>query len=464
MSGADWVVRHRATRILRGTFASLFGLAVKILLQIGQVPVFLHFWSTERFGEWLLVTSIPSYLVLSGLGFGSASGNAIAKLSASGDRKAVRSIIRAVWMLMTLSCVAASIAVVSLTALVDVPRLLSLHDIVGQNLLAVVALLCLLVVVRMQFGFAESGFRAIGQYPTFVVLDNCSQVLDFLATIIALIIWGDPAAVVLAMILVRVVATVVTWQHLVRHDRWLVFGDSDPLWAWIKRLAPPSMGFLIIPISQSLNLQGVLLVVGHFFGPTEAAILATARTLARLVETAINMVYNLAFEEVGYAAGANDTNGLKRILIASTFASAALGLSASCFLLLVGPSLYAVWTHGKIQLDYSVFVAVIAAGLIRAVAVPSAAFLAGLNRHSRYSLVLLGSTLVSLVLAILLTPFGLTGVALSSVVMELAVAIYVFPRGLQVAEMSAGELMRSLRDPASFGLISRLLRRSRPAA
>ena len=67
------------------------------------------------------------------------------------------------------------------------------------------------------------------------------------------------------------------------------------------------MGFLIIPISQSLNLQGVLLVVGHFFGPTEAAILATARTLARLVETAINMVYNLAFEEVGYAAGANDS-------------------------------------------------------------------------------------------------------------------------------------------------------------
>ena len=52
-------------------------------------------------------------------------------------------------------------------------------------------------------------------------------------------------------------------------------------------------------------------------------------------------------------------------------------------------------------------VAVIAAGLIRAVAVPSAAFLAGLNRHSRYSLVLLGSTLVSLVLAMLLTPFGL---------------------------------------------------------
>ena len=56
------------------------------------------------------MTSIPSYLVLSGLGFGSASGNAIAKLSASGDRNELyRSIIRAVWMLMTLSCVAASI-------------------------------------------------------------------------------------------------------------------------------------------------------------------------------------------------------------------------------------------------------------------------------------------------------------------------------------------------------------------
>ena len=41
-------------------------------IQLVGVPVFLHFWSVPLYGNWITVTSIPSYLSFSSVGFGCA--------------------------------------------------------------------------------------------------------------------------------------------------------------------------------------------------------------------------------------------------------------------------------------------------------------------------------------------------------------------------------------------------------
>jgi len=462
---SDWIVTQRRGRVIRGALANLYALALKILLQVGQVPLFLHVWGAEQFGEWLLMTSIPTYLALSGLGFGTAAGNAISRLSASGDALAVRAILRAAWVVLTIASLTACAGVVLFCAVVDVPDFLGLHWLAGGAFTRILVLLCALVLVRMQFGLAESAFRATGRYPSFVMLDNTCQLLEFVAAALALIVVGTAEAVVIGMLLARLAGLLGAVRYIARRHSWILFGPAAPLRPWLRSLIAPSFGFVIMPISQSLSLQGTLLVAGHAFGPTAAAVLSTARTLARLVETALGLIYNLVYVEVGYAAGAADHAGLKRIMAWTTAASTLAGGVLSAGLLAFGPLIYRYWTHGKIDLDFGVLGMVLLAGVVRAFSTPAAAILAGLNQHSRYAMVLFASTSVSLMLAVAIRNTGLVGIAAASILMEVLVAAYAVPRGLAAAGLSLPEMLEILKDPAGLRrLAQRLGRGRRPAA
>lgn len=437
---------------MNGALANLFGLFVRIGLQVVQVPVFLHFWSTDRFGEWLIVSSIPTYLSLSGLGFGTAAGNAVARLAAQGDQSAVRAILRAAFLISTGSCLIASTAIIGSAMLFDLPPLLGLREIVGVQFVQIALAWCAVILVRMVFGLAETALRAVGRYPTFVMLENVAQILEFAGVVVALVMFGTPLSAIVAMLLVRLAFAVATAIGIRARYRWTIHGEAQPIGRWVRELIRPSLAFLVIPISQSLNLQGTLLVAGHFFGPTGAAVLSTARTLGRLVETGLNMINNVVYEEVGYAAGADDKPGLKRILIHATAASIVVGVGASVFLLLVGPSIYELWTHNKLALNRGVLIAVLAAGVVRSLISSSTALLAGLNRHGSYSVVLLASTVISLVAAVLLESQGLVAVAASALLAEVLVAVHVFPKGLHGAGMTARELLGGLVDPRNYHL------------
>ena len=49
-------------RVFRNFAANAFGQAMNGVYQFISVPLFLHYWSKEGYGEWLVLFSIPSLL------------------------------------------------------------------------------------------------------------------------------------------------------------------------------------------------------------------------------------------------------------------------------------------------------------------------------------------------------------------------------------------------------------------
>src|ERR1700730_6627408 len=74
-------------RLLRGLGATALGPIVTAFIQLGTVPLLLHYWGAAKYGDWLILFAIPSYLGLSDLGFGNASGSDMTMRVAAGDRK-----------------------------------------------------------------------------------------------------------------------------------------------------------------------------------------------------------------------------------------------------------------------------------------------------------------------------------------------------------------------------------------
>lgn len=61
-------------RLIKGLSANAFSQVVNIAIQLTSVPIFLHFWGVDLYGKWLIVSSIPAYLSMSDIGFGSPQG------------------------------------------------------------------------------------------------------------------------------------------------------------------------------------------------------------------------------------------------------------------------------------------------------------------------------------------------------------------------------------------------------
>ncbi len=70
------------------------------IMQLVGVPVFLHFWSVPLYGNWIVVSAIPSYLSFSSVGFGSVAGNEMTMLVARADRAGALRVFQSCWWLI----------------------------------------------------------------------------------------------------------------------------------------------------------------------------------------------------------------------------------------------------------------------------------------------------------------------------------------------------------------------------
>jgi hypothetical protein len=73
--------------MLRGLGAAALGPVARAVIQLVTVPFFLHSWGVAKYGDWLILFAIPSYLGLSDLGLGDASTSDMTMRVAERDRK-----------------------------------------------------------------------------------------------------------------------------------------------------------------------------------------------------------------------------------------------------------------------------------------------------------------------------------------------------------------------------------------
>jgi len=97
--------RSLLSRLIKGVAANGFALAVTFL-SIVTIPFFWHYWGQELYGEWIIVSAIPTYLTMSDLSFGTTAGSQMTILAAQGKRLEALRVLQSAWILVTLASIA----------------------------------------------------------------------------------------------------------------------------------------------------------------------------------------------------------------------------------------------------------------------------------------------------------------------------------------------------------------------
>ena len=137
--------RSLKRRLIAGFGANTFSRLSTTLTQIFSVPVFLSHWGVHLYGEWILLNTIPSYLGLSDVGFGSVAGNEMTMLAAAQDFEQALVVFQSVWVLTTVITSLLGVLLLATVWLLPLGAWLHMHAISGADARLIVLLLGLAV-------------------------------------------------------------------------------------------------------------------------------------------------------------------------------------------------------------------------------------------------------------------------------------------------------------------------------
>jgi O-antigen/teichoic acid export membrane protein len=432
-------------RLAAGFGVNIFSRGIATLIQVLSVPIFLRHWGTDLYGEWLLLNSVPSYFALSDVGFGSTAGNEMTMLMAAGRQEEALDVFQSVLALTTVISSTLGALFLAVVWFLPFDRWLHTYSISRNDTKLVVLLLVLSVLLSMQETLYQAAFRCVAKYVYGTFLKSIILLLSFLAVSGVVLFNGNVVQTAEVYFAVNAVGTLLLWIALKREVPWISFGFQHARWSTLKRLAGPSISFMALPVGNSLNLQGMLLVVGHVLGPVAVVIFSTARTVSRTAIAFMGMISNTIWPEMSTAVGAGDWPLARSIHRRACQISIASGLAIVAAMALVGPWIWKRWTVHRFPTDTILLDLMLLLVIFSSLWLTSITALTATNRHQKVAFIYLIVTSCSLVAAWVLTrPFGLRGAAVALIGGELFMASSVLRSSLKFLGDTFGGFLRSM--------------------
>ena len=422
-------------RLIFGFLTNCVSRLAATIIQLVQVPVFLHFWSVPLYGEWMIVTAIPTYLSLSNMGFGNVAGNEMTMMVARGDREGALRVFQSCWWLISIACGLVMLLFGIALYFFPVAHYLKLHEIGPADSKWVIFYLGCSVLLSQLEALLQSAYRCVARYAYGSFMKSMFSLAAFALMLIPVFLGGGARATALVLALANAFFTLVLCVMVRRDLPWIRYGWSHARLAEIRRLAPPAFAFMAFPMGNALNLQGTLMAVGYALGPTAVVIFGTARTVSRVALQMMQMINNTFWPEMSSAFGAENTALLRSLHRRSCQMGMIMSFSVVLLMMTVGPWLLAHWTGGHVPPSRPLLTILLLVVVVYTLWSTSSTLVAAINRHQKLAANYLFATSITVVLTFFLAKhYGLFAAAASLVVSELVMNLHVLPESLRITE------------------------------
>ena len=414
-------------RITQGIGANGLGQIVTLLTQVASVPILIHAWGVELYGEWITLSAIPTYLVLSDVGFTSIAGNSLALMAENNDARKMQGIYQSTWVMV--SILSSTVLVVAAAAMwsTNLGKAIGLSHITSDTLNLTLFILFLHVALSMQTGILQLPFQALKKNPMAVAAINLIRLLEWLVATIVILMGGTIVKFAMAFLVVRILGNFGLWLAISRSGSSLKLGIHHASLQTIKTLLRPSFASLCFPLGLSFTMQGFILLISSVIGPSAVALFSIYRTFTRIPIQLATMLNQAVWPELSYAFGNNDLNKAKNLVIKMLQFGAALSVFTAFAVYFQGETAINLWTSNSLEYNPQLLIALTLTALIHILWQPFWVAQIAINRHARFALSFLIFSTLSLVLGwILMINFNLQGAGYAILLTECLIAVFAF--------------------------------------
>ncbi len=416
---------HRG-RLFRGLAALVCGQGIRTFGHVILVPLYLHYWSASRYGEWLTLSSLTAYLSAFDLGLNAAGTNRLTQEYARGDLEAYARYQASA--LAFYAAVAGGGSLLLALAVWDLPvaHWLGLRTILPGQAAWVAWLLGVQILLAMPAGFLTGIYRTTGRLAWSVWLKNAQTLATIALVPVVLGLGGGMAALAGSQLVpLAAVAAFVLW-HASRRWPALMPRPTVARASALRELTTPSLLFGLLTLANALTLQGAVLLIANRLGAIAVAVYATSRTLTSLIRQAVFTLNNALWPHLTAMEATGDYRRLRVIHRLLVLGSGGLAIAFAAALWQVGPKVIAVWSGGKLVADVRLLELLLVQVALQAPWVASSILPTAFNRPRTVAIAAAASSVVGLAVAwLLIGRYGVAAVPMGLIAGE-ALACYVF--------------------------------------
>jgi len=315
------------------------------IMQLVSVPVLLPLWGAERYGSWLMLTTIPSYFALSDFGFAAAATSEMTMLIARGERDAALVTFQSLWRLIftviaVILTLTSPLLIIGLLADGSSPWWQA-HSVTLFILIAYAgATQCSRIVL--------AAHRSSGHYALGTMVYDVIQFVEGMIVLLLAFLGSGFAVCAAGYLAVRLCNSVIMALLLKRNVPWMQIGIAHAHTGELKRLLQSAIAAMTIPVALAINIQGMILVVGSMISPVAAAVLGPVRTVSRVAVQAVGIINRASMPEVSTAHSQGSQVSLEKLVRLNLLSVAVILLPGVILFACFGVSLVRLWTYGHI--------------------------------------------------------------------------------------------------------------------
>jgi O-antigen/teichoic acid export membrane protein len=423
-------------RVVVGTASNYVGQVIAFATLFFLTPFVLRQLGPTIYGLWVLISSLVAYGSVLDLGVWGAIIKYVAEYRVRGEHATARALLATALRLYTVF----GLAVVALAAVAAfiIPHVFNIAA--DQRSLATE----LIVLMGLSVGLSLPGLmplsilRGLQRYDVVSLIEVAATLATTAATVIGLLAGGGVRAVVLANLLGILVMGLMSAWFVQRLAPELKFGWRGADRHRARQIIAYSWPLSVKDIATRLQTRSDEITIGAFLPIAAIAPYNVARRLSETTYVLTRQFMKVLLPLASELHAENDLVRLRRVYLGGTRVTLGLSLLIGGTLIALARPILTVWV-GPAYADSSGLVVILTlASFLAAAQWPAGAVLQGMARHRLLGATALASGVANLALSIaLVRPFGVTGVALGTLIPATLEFLVIVPFTLRLLGLSA---------------------------
>lgn len=374
--------------IIKNYFANVYGMGVTILNQIVMVPIFINFWGVEKYGNWIIITAFSSFFSMANLGLNQATNNEFVISYQFNDlRKCNSLLVNSFYFILSITLIILMLGA-GFASFYGFKETLSVTLFNSLETNTIFMLLLFNVFIKMLGGIYNGVFRIKHKAHLNAIIENTIKLVETFILVLGLVYSLKLSTILLLYNIPVLTSIVIKHFYSLRHFR-VSFSVKFFDFKLLKQIIYPSVGFMLIPLSQAISNQGMIFVVNSVLGPMILVLFTTTRTLVNFIRTIVDLFGNSIYPEISIAWGQQKINtilkifnGTLKIVLASIFLIVAV-------LWFFGEDIFLRWTKNSVEFNDYFFKGMLIVIIVTTLSKLYGILLLSTNNHNNYTNVFL---------------------------------------------------------------------------
>ena len=401
-------------RIYSGISANVFSQATTIFIQLFSLPIFLYYWDSKIYGEWLILSAIPSYLSMADIGILPVATNKMTIAIGKKDFKEANQIFQSALIFVLTICSIIFFILAPLTLLAPLPSVVDKMD----YRIAILALSAG-VIIGLFGGLSGAIFKSTDRYAAGTFYGSLLSLLEWVGGISGLIFIGSFSGVALSSMAARLAGTILISYFSSIKNYKIKWGFENCNKSEILAMIKPAFAFMVFPAGNAISLQGMTILTGYLLGPTSVVIFNAYRTIARVTVQANSVLSHALWPEFSKLFGAGDILAIRSMYRKSFTYGLYVSIGFSIGMLMFSPLILKLWTHGTVPYEIPLMVIMLAYSSVASISHVPRVLLMATNSHGRLAIYYFINSLLIIGFGLLFGKlFGIFGLGLAMLILE----------------------------------------------